>query len=104
MSMSTISGECFGSVFNASSAVAHAHAQRNSGSVWMNSVRLSRIVRLSSSIETYVINPSLARHREFQGRAAALLTRNLELSTQFFDARAHVFHAVHFLGARALWQ
>ena len=101
MSIKMISGWCLGIAFNASSAVAHMQTQRFSGS------------DLRELRETLANGPvvfddgnlghktSTDRNKKTQGRAVARLAGDLETPSQFLQARAHVGHAIHFLGAEA---
>src|SRR6266436_1777830 len=99
--------------FKASSAVAQAHTQVNSGSLCKNSMKLSRMTRLSSTMAILVMGLRLrlrARLRlmggdmEAHGRAASLRSFDFKTSTQLLDARPHVGHAIHILGAGTVGQ
>ena len=99
MSMSTISSLCLEISSRASSAVEQANTQRHSGSVCTNSVRLSRIVLLSSTMRD-------ANHKWFlnwqrqvkpQGGAPAGLAGDFKTAAHFFQPHTHVAHAVAIL-------
>src|SRR5580698_226359 len=95
MSMRTISGSCLGKIFRASSAVEATQTQRNSWSDCANSVRLSRMTLLSSTMAILVMWFGLYWHRKAHGRALFRVAVDLESAAQFFNARTHIGNAVH---------
>src|SRR4051794_13535397 len=97
MSIRTSSGSCRGSTRSASSAVAQAHTHRKSGERLTMVSRPSRVVLLSSTIATFVINSSCAisdRQPKLNLRSGAGLAADLAMTTKFLHSLLHADQSI----------